>query len=332
MTLTFEVRNAGAETQARLCIREPDGVLRHDEVVPLDTAGTHTFRVALPAGAFGVSAKAGNAAAGGSVGYDVEMPPCAELVLYGNFSNLVIGFAAAGGIAQCLRYAPPASGNASVQPPPSTTTPPQSFPPVSRPIGTPAANKLDLIPVQDNRAWALGSIAMSLLSLALWKWEGARWLMLGLFSRLVRHRVLDQGTRSQVHELVHTSPGIHAHRIAKQLGMGNGATAYHLRVLMHHGLIVAVRRGGIRSFFPAGGQSPQELLAKAALQTESVARLYQSSLARPGDSLRNLANRAGLTLPTASKALRRLVDAQLVERKGHGRGMTIRPAALPAPK
>ncbi|MBI2077506.1 MAG: hypothetical protein HYT80_03920, partial [Euryarchaeota archaeon] len=109
-----------------------------------------------------------------------------------------------------------------------------------------------------------------------------RYLGIALFTRLTQPTLLRLETRSQIHELVHQDPGIHANAIASRLELGHGTTEYHLRVLVRERLLDRVVLPGFRCYFPHGRFAPLQMRRLATLRTKGLSDALHLIRAQPG--------------------------------------------------
>ena len=150
-----------------------------------------------------------------------------------------------------------------------------------------------------------------------------------LYSRLARPKLLDMRVRQEVHELVAREPGIHTREIVRALGAADGQIAYHLGVLAREKLLTSVGTPGFRRWFVTGRHSPAQMRAIAALRDPTRRRLYDAIVATPGASLVDVVERAGVSMPQASRASKALERAGLIERTRAGRSLGLRPLHAP---
>jgi predicted transcriptional regulator len=75
-------------------------------------------------------------------------------------------------------------------------------------------------------------------------------LLLPLYSKIRKEEVLDQFTRGKIQGYITAYPGEHYNSIKAQLGMNNGALAYHLKVLEREGYVTSIRDGVYKRYYP----------------------------------------------------------------------------------
>ena len=81
-----------------------------------------------------------------------------------------------------------------------------------------------------------------------------RLLVLPLYSTISRDRLLENANRKQIFQLITTNQGITFTDLKEELGIMNGALAYHLQTLERRQYIKSVRDGKYRRFYPRGAQ------------------------------------------------------------------------------
>jgi predicted transcriptional regulator len=135
-----------------------------------------------------------------------------------------------------------------------------------------------------------------------------------LYSRLRHGQLLDNPNRRFVYELIRRRPGMHFKAIAHDAGFGNGATAYHLRVLERGHMITAVALRGYRRYYLSGTVPHGELRGRAELEAGSARRAYDAVRSQPGITLSELARRVQVSPPAAHKTVERLHGAGLLEK------------------
>jgi len=110
-------------------------------------------------------------------------------------------------------------------------------------------------------------------------------LFLPLYVKLRKEEVLDQFTRGKIQGYITAYPGEHYSSIKAQLGLKNGALAYHLKVLEREGYIASVRDGVFKRFYPKEAPLPRRRSQYSAIQEMILEHIKE----RPGVSQDNLA-------------------------------------------
>lgn len=137
-------------------------------------------------------------------------------------------------------------------------------------------------------------------------------VLLPLYTRLRRDRLLDHPVRARLYERVRIEPGLHRAELIEFAGIGDGATRHHLRQLVAHGLLVEIEDGGYARYYAAGEMPREVALRHALLQRGRIAEVHELYAAEPALPLREAARRLGMSAPSVHRARRRLVDAGLL--------------------
>lgn len=145
-----------------------------------------------------------------------------------------------------------------------------------------------------------------------------KFLLLPLYTRLRRDRLLDNPVRSRLYEAVRRDAGIHQADLVDLAGIGKGATKHHLDQLVRHRLLVALESDGFTRYFAAGEVPPDVARREAVLRAGSLRAVYEVYATEPALSLREAGARLGMSAPSVYRARRKLAAAGLL------------PAALPA--
>lgn len=138
-----------------------------------------------------------------------------------------------------------------------------------------------------------------------------------LYAKLKREQVTSHPVRENILALIQVEPGIHAQRLRRELDLGWGTLAHHLRVLQSWGLLVLQRDGNKVKAFPSEW-SPAERRRAAALANPGTSQVYEAIAERPGAEQRMVAQAVGRSHPTVIWHAERLEKAGLirVERRG----------------
>lgn len=134
-----------------------------------------------------------------------------------------------------------------------------------------------------------------------------------LYSRLSRGDVLAHDVRAAIHAHVARHPGIRYERLRRDLALANGALAFHLRVLLREGFLVAHSDWGRRSFHVAGGALPP------SPPSDARGRVLRLLAARDEAGAAEVAAAAGMSRQLARYHLQALVREGMVEAREGGR-------------
>lgn len=134
----------------------------------------------------------------------------------------------------------------------------------------------------------------------------------------LRRLLLRVPNRRRVHDAIVATPGTHARRLSRDLGMALGVVEHHVRVLERHDVVYAHRSGRRRGLFASGAVSAVDAailhgLRKQAWRDVAVALLDGER------SVSDLSRRFGEPPTSVSYRLRRMRDAGLLDNLRVGR-------------
>lgn len=139
------------------------------------------------------------------------------------------------------------------------------------------------------------SIVIGLTSFLLIFTEGGKYnfyklMVVPLYTRIKRGKVLDHFMRGQVYGFIKANPGAHYNLIRRKLEINNGALAYHIAVLEREKFIRSRLDGTLKRFYPSDMNLPtgHEL-------TEMERKLIDVVRANPGFSQKEIALTLGLS-------------------------------------
>lgn len=129
-------------------------------------------------------------------------------------------------------------------------------------------------------------------------------------------------TQRRILEFITAHPGVHLREVCRALALAMGDVQYHVRRLERDGRITTARRGLYKFFYPAGlfGERQREVLSMLSLETPR--ELLLSIIERPESTQVELAAATGVSQPTVSWHLKRLVELGIVGRHQEGRVVT----------
>ncbi|RLF26545.1 MAG: hypothetical protein DRN14_06680 [Thermoplasmata archaeon] len=82
------------------------------------------------------------------------------------------------------------------------------------------------------------------------RYESLKLVLLPLYSRLRKEKVLDNFTRGSIYGFIVANPGAHYNLIKEELKLNNGAVLYHLNILEKENYIYSKREGMYKRFYP----------------------------------------------------------------------------------
>lgn len=136
--------------------------------------------------------------------------------------------------------------------------------------------------------------------------------LLPLYTRLRRENLLDNAVRARLYERVRAEAGITRAELVDAMGIGEGATDHHLRLLLKHGYLARLDTDGAARFYAAGEVPPEVARQHALLRSDTARALFELEQKEPGLSLRDAARRLGVSAPTVHRARRKLREAGLL--------------------
>lgn len=158
-------------------------------------------------------------------------------------------------------------------------------------------------------------------------------LLVPLYAKLTKDKVLDQETRNLVHTKVEHDPGCQVQDIADSLSVSWTTAAYHVRVLRKMGLLIGRQKGRHLHLFVSGSRDAMAFEAMAALKNDTARDILSLVLRRPGVIQKDLCESLGIAASTASWHIARLRDHGLLreEKEWKMRRYFAGPAAAEVP-
>lgn len=140
-----------------------------------------------------------------------------------------------------------------------------------------------------------------------------RWaLLLPLFSRLQKERLLDSHARARILDLIQQEPGLGITDVCGRLQIGWGTAVHHLTRLEAAGLLTSQDSGRRRRFFHPS-TAPHVRTAICVLSTDLNRRLLDYVRQHPGCSQTDACRALGLSAPLVHKYAQRLIHEGLLE-------------------
>lgn len=178
----------------------------------------------------------------------------------------------------------------------------------------------------------LGGLAAVLVALATTvataSKPGAPGLLLPLYHRIQPHALLEHDARAAIVEAIGDEPGIHLTALSERTGATMGKLQHHLRMLERGGLVQADKLSGYRCYFLPGqlaGGLREALAAIKAAAPLAVTRMVE----RQGPlTMSELAESMGLTAPTVTHHVDRLVEAGVLTDEQDGRFRRVQVSEL----
>jgi predicted transcriptional regulator len=143
---------------------------------------------------------------------------------------------------------------------------------------------------------------------------------LALFNRLARSSTFDNDTRRKIFDDVRVMPGSSISDIAERVGVSHSTASYHLDKLVGFKLLTSTADGNKMRYFVDGGVFTDEERRTLAALNNAETRRVLSAISRNNMTYRaELTNLLGVSPPTVSWHLERLVGAGLIAEQRAGR-------------
>jgi predicted transcriptional regulator len=135
-----------------------------------------------------------------------------------------------------------------------------------------------------------------------------QFILVPLFVRIKKDRVLDHFTRGQIFGFIRANPGTHYIAIQEHMELQNGVLAYHLKVLEREEYIVSEREGIYKRFYPKHMKIPRKERQLSRVQVDIISALRT----HPGTSQNGLARMLGESKQVIGYHIRVLEKAGIV--------------------
>jgi predicted transcriptional regulator len=132
-------------------------------------------------------------------------------------------------------------------------------------------------------------------------------LILPLYIKLKKEKVLDHETRGLIRGYIIANPGDNFNSIKKALDLKNGTLAHHLSVLEREDFIKSVKDGQYRRFYPPGAR-----VSDGAFPSKIEMAILESLEETPGSTQKDIAKRLGVSQPAVSYHMAKLIKLNKV--------------------
>lgn len=174
-------------------------------------------------------------------------------------------------------------------------------------------------------ALAAGTILVTLGALAVTT-EAGRWSMMALviplYTKLRKDKILDQRTRGLIEGYITANPGANYTIIRDNLDLADGTLTYHLQVLEREGFVYSIREGLFRCFYPQGVPPPKR--GKLHL-SDTQADIVRIAKRIPGITVGEIATAMNRRPNVISYHLKLLRDGGLIRMEEDGRHVRVYP-------
>jgi DNA-binding MarR family transcriptional regulator/nitrous oxidase accessory protein NosD len=141
-------------------------------------------------------------------------------------------------------------------------------------------------------------------------------LILPLYMKLKKGKVLDNYDRGRVYQYIEINPGEHYNQIKRDLSLPNGSLVHHLGILEKAGRIKSRRDGRFRRFYTRGTQIP---VTNGGTLTEVQKRITDSLKDLPGITQKEMASLLGVHQSSVSYQMSKLEERGLIRAEKKGR-------------
>jgi uncharacterized membrane protein/DNA-binding MarR family transcriptional regulator len=156
-------------------------------------------------------------------------------------------------------------------------------------------------------------------------------VLLPLYTKIKKDRVLDHYLRGKIHGYIIANPGEHYNAIKEQLDVTNGALSYHLRVLEREGYVRSRMDGIYKRFYPADMKLPRTQRNISSFQ-EVILTIVKNN---QGLSQKDIAKRIGASSQVINYHVKIMEESGLIRvdrtRRKSRVFATDTPATVPVP-
>ncbi|MEW5759188.1 MAG: winged helix-turn-helix transcriptional regulator [Candidatus Thermoplasmatota archaeon] len=135
-------------------------------------------------------------------------------------------------------------------------------------------------------------------------------LIIPLYSRVAKEKVLDNNVRMQIYKYVSANPGDNYTIIKSKLKLENGVIAHHMKILEANGILKSVRDGIYRRFYPVGLRLPKKEIDGLSWFQIGI---YNKIRERPGITQREIAEFFHVSKQVVNYHVMLMENAELIE-------------------
>ena len=141
-------------------------------------------------------------------------------------------------------------------------------------------------------------------------------LIVPLYTKIRRERVLDHFIRGQIYGYILANPGEHYNAIKLALGLTNGSLAHHLRTLEREEFVKSRKFGLYRRFYPKHMRIPDDGDFRLNNVQKNIVDVIDEN---PGISQKEIATAMNVTPPTVNYHIGILASAKMIRVVREGR-------------
>jgi len=134
------------------------------------------------------------------------------------------------------------------------------------------------------------------------------WVVVPLYVRVLKEKVLDNFTRGQIFGFIKANPGAHYGEIRNNMSLQNGVLAYHLLVLEREGYVKTSRDGMFKRFYPRSMRIPRKKKHLSRMQKDIVEAVRKT----PGMNQNAIARELGESKQVISYHVKALAKADII--------------------
>ncbi len=130
-----------------------------------------------------------------------------------------------------------------------------------------------------------------------------------------------KGNKKKIYDFIEKNPGKHMREIKRSLDLPMGDIQYNLYSLEKLGYIVSLKKGLYKRYYTRNMFTDKEKGIIAIISNESVRKILLMLMKRPGSTQSDLVIFTGLTSPTVSWHMKRLIEENVLKIEKDGRNI-----------
>lgn len=125
--------------------------------------------------------------------------------------------------------------------------------------------------------------------------------------------------KEAIYDLIKMNPGMHFRELQRKSGLKKGTFEYHIKNMVHEGLVKGVRNSGkVHYFVNNSTYSPEEMKIISVMHNESLKNILLEACTNPLVTNKDIADDLGLSKSSVSKKLNYLNDIGILNTKKDG--------------
>ncbi len=143
--------------------------------------------------------------------------------------------------------------------------------------------------------------------------------LLPLYTRIKRDKILDHEARGMIRGYIIANPGVHFNYLKRELGLKNGALAYHLKVLERGEFIKIQRDGMYTRLYPMKNGAYYKGAFNGVRLSELQKKIVRQIRVKPGITQKKIIAQTGIKQQTVSRNINVLVEKDVIKVQKKGR-------------